>query len=97
MLPTMTTMRQLPRREDIAAERTWNKADVYPSDEAWEDAMPAAKLWYDKAKKHFYLLISLEVETPDPTPDQFGQVGGSGIWRPLPLPPTVRSSIPESR
>jgi IS605 OrfB family transposase len=28
----------------------------------------AAKLWYDKPKKRFYLLISLEVETVDPTP-----------------------------
>src|SRR6266702_3162149 len=27
----------------------------------------AAKLWYDKPKKHFYLLISLSIETPDPT------------------------------
>jgi IS605 OrfB family transposase len=29
----------------------------------------AAKLWYDKPKKQFYLLVSLEIETPDPTPD----------------------------
>jgi len=28
----------------------------------------AAKLWYDKSKKQFYLLVSLEIETPDPTP-----------------------------
>ncbi len=27
-----------------------------------------AKLWYDKPKKQFYLLVSLEVETSDPTP-----------------------------
>lgn len=29
----------------------------------------AAKLWYDKSKKQFYLLVSLEIETADPTPD----------------------------
>jgi putative transposase len=29
----------------------------------------AAKLWYDKAKKQFSLLVSLEIETPDPTPE----------------------------
>jgi transposase len=29
----------------------------------------AAKLWYDKPKKQFYLLISLEVEVADPTPE----------------------------
>src|SRR5579885_2519928 len=28
----------------------------------------AAKLWYDKPNKQFYLLVSLEIETPDPTP-----------------------------
>jgi putative transposase len=29
----------------------------------------AAKLWYDKPRKQFYLLVSLEVERADPTPD----------------------------
>jgi putative transposase len=28
----------------------------------------AAKLWYDKPNKQCYLLVSLEIETPDPTP-----------------------------
>jgi putative transposase len=28
----------------------------------------AAKLWYDKPKKQFSLLVSLEIETPDPIP-----------------------------
>ena len=27
-----------------------------------------AKLWYDRAKKRFYLLVSLTIETEDPTP-----------------------------
>jgi putative transposase len=36
----------------------------------------AAKLWYDKPRKRFYLLVSLEVEMADPTPkDQRGVVG----------------------
>src|SRR5712691_9283575 len=29
----------------------------------------AAKLWYDKARKQFYLLVTLEVERADPTPE----------------------------
>src|SRR5436853_1440235 len=29
----------------------------------------AAKLWYDKPKKQFYLLVSLEIEIADPTPE----------------------------
>ena len=33
---------QLPRRDEVPAERTWNKADVYPSDEVWEEAFAAA-------------------------------------------------------
>ncbi len=28
-----------------------------------------AKLWYDKPKKRFYLLVSLEIDIPDPTPE----------------------------
>src|SRR5262249_26456542 len=36
----------------------------------------AAKLWYDKPRKQFYLLVSLEVETPDPTPERHRSVVG---------------------
>jgi putative transposase len=39
----------------------------------------AAKLWYDKPKKRFYLLVSLEVETPDPTPETHKQVVGVDV------------------
>jgi putative transposase len=36
----------------------------------------AAKLWYDKPKKQFYLLVSLEVEVDEPTPETHtGMVG----------------------
>ena len=31
--------------------------------------MGAAKLWYDKAHKQFYLLVSLELEVPEPAPE----------------------------
>ena len=41
--------------------------------------MGAAKLWYDKPKKRFYLLVSLEVETPDPTPQTHKQVVGVDV------------------
>lgn len=39
----------------------------------------AAKLWYDKPHKQFYLLISLEVEVADPTPESHQQVVGVDV------------------
>ena len=39
----------------------------------------AAKLWYDKPKKTYYLLVSLEVETLDPTPDMHTSVVGVDV------------------
>jgi putative transposase len=38
-----------------------------------------AKLWYDRSKKQFYLLVSLEVETSDPTPEAFQQIVGVDV------------------
>jgi putative transposase len=39
----------------------------------------AAKLWYDKPKKQFYLLVSLEVETPDPDPETHTGIAGVDV------------------
>jgi len=39
----------------------------------------AAKLWYDKPKQHFYLLISLEIEVADPTPETHSSVAGVDV------------------
>jgi len=39
----------------------------------------AAKLWYDKANKQFYLLISLEIEAADPTPETHTRVAGVDV------------------
>ena len=39
----------------------------------------AAKLWYDKPKQTFSLLVSLEVETPDPTPDMHTGIVGVDV------------------
>jgi putative transposase len=39
----------------------------------------AAKLWYDKPKKRFYLLVSLEVEIPDPTPQTHQHIVGVDV------------------
>ena len=39
----------------------------------------ASKLWYDKPKKQFYLLVSLEIETADPTPETHKQVVGVDV------------------
>jgi putative transposase len=39
----------------------------------------AAKLWYDKPKKRFYLLVSLEIERPDPVPEQHQEIVGVDV------------------
>ncbi len=39
----------------------------------------AAKLWYDKPKKQFYLLVSLELEVADPTPETHKQIIGVDV------------------
>ena len=42
-----------------------------------------AKLWYDRAKKHFYLLVSLTIPTPDPTPHDYRQLVGVDVGQRL--------------
>ncbi len=42
-------------------------------------SMGAAKLWYDKPRKQFYLLVSLEIETADPTPETHTSVVGVDV------------------
>jgi len=39
----------------------------------------AAKLWYDKSKKQFYLLVSLQVEVAEPTPETHASVVGVDV------------------
>jgi putative transposase len=39
----------------------------------------AAKLWYDKLRKQFYLLVSLEVERADPTPETHTGIVGVDV------------------
>ena len=39
----------------------------------------AAKLWYDKPKKQFYLLVSLEIEIADPTPQTHTGIAGVDV------------------
>ena len=38
-----------------------------------------AKLWYDRPKKRFYLLVSLTIDLPDPTPAQLTDVVGVDV------------------
>ncbi|HEX6477567.1 MAG TPA: transposase [Ktedonobacteraceae bacterium] len=38
-----------------------------------------AKLWYDKPKKCFYLLVSLEIDVPEPTCEHLGEVVGVDV------------------
>src|SRR5260370_3604532 len=39
----------------------------------------AAKLWYDKPKQQFYLLVSLSIDTPDPDPDTHTGIAGIDV------------------
>lgn len=39
----------------------------------------AAKLWYDQPRKQFYLLVTLEIEAADPTPETHQQVVGVDV------------------
>ena len=39
----------------------------------------SAKLWYDKPRKQFYLLVSLEIEVADPTPERHTSVVGVDV------------------
>src|SRR5205085_4200145 len=39
----------------------------------------AAKLWYDQPKKHFYLLVSLEIEVADPMPETHTGIAGVDV------------------
>lgn len=39
----------------------------------------AAKLWYDKPHKQFYLLVSLEIAVPDPSPEQHQRIVGMDV------------------
>ncbi|HWS82905.1 MAG TPA: transposase [Ktedonobacteraceae bacterium] len=38
-----------------------------------------AQLWYDKPNKQFYLLVSLEIETSDPTPETHTGIAGVDV------------------
>jgi putative transposase len=39
----------------------------------------AAKLWYDQPRQQFYVLVSLEVEGADPTPETYQRVVGVDV------------------
>src|SRR5205823_4550139 len=39
----------------------------------------AAKLWYEKPRKQFYLLVTLEVEEADPTPETHQHIVGVDV------------------
>ncbi len=41
--------------------------------------MGGAKLWYDRVKQRFYLLVSLTLETPDPTPESHTRIVGIDV------------------
>ncbi|MGH2496744.1 MAG: RNA-guided endonuclease InsQ/TnpB family protein [Ktedonobacteraceae bacterium] len=39
----------------------------------------AARLWYDKSHKQYYLLVTLELELPNPTPETLPNVAGVDV------------------
>jgi putative transposase len=39
----------------------------------------AAKLWYDRSRRRFYLLVSLTIETPDPVPESHTSIVGVDV------------------
>jgi len=55
----------------------------------------SAKLWYDQPKKQFYLLVSLEIEVADPTPETHTSVVGVDLgMRYLAVTATTRAVNP---
>jgi putative transposase len=42
-------------------------------------AIGAAKLWYDRGKQRFYLLVSLTIETPGPLPEHHIRIVGIDV------------------
>jgi IS605 OrfB family transposase len=42
-------------------------------------AIGEAKLWYDRSRKRFYLLVSLTIETPDPAPESHTRIVGVDV------------------
>jgi IS605 OrfB family transposase len=56
--------------------------------------MGAAKLWYDKPKQQFYLLVSLELEVADPTPETHTGIAGVDVGvRYLAVTATTRGDL----
>ncbi len=39
----MADSKKIPQRQEVPVEHTWNTADIYPSDEAWEKEFEAAR------------------------------------------------------
>jgi putative transposase len=56
----------------------------------------AAKLWYDKPRKQYYLLVTLELNIPDPTPETLSNVVGVDVgmrYLAVTATPTTNSSF----
>ena len=41
----MTDMKKIPERSQVPVEDTWNLADIYYSDEAWQQDLEATRAW----------------------------------------------------
>src|SRR6266699_3655261 len=63
----------VPRQVGATYKALWTKVIQHGA------SIGAAKLWYDKPKKQFYLLVSLEVEVADPTPETHTSVVGVDV------------------
>jgi hypothetical protein len=60
----------------------WSRHVALLQDEA---TIGGAKLWYDRSKQRFYLLVSLTLDAPDPTPEGTPQVLGVDVGQRSPL------------
>lgn len=47
----MTEAVKIPERSQIPVEETWNLADLYPSDQAWEQDLEATRVLGPKAAR----------------------------------------------
>ena len=55
----MTEAVKIPERSQIPVEETWNLADLYPSDQAWEQDLEATRVLAQKLPGYAGRLVHL--------------------------------------
>jgi hypothetical protein len=62
----------VPRQMDATYKTLWTRL----KQNAKARQAGLTKLWYDKPRKQFYLLVTLEIEVAEPTPESHQQLHG---------------------